>query len=339
MKTVTLKEIAGKLNISPTAVSLALSDNSKKRRISKDLAFKIRQTAREMGYLPDLGARRLRDRGHQHLVIAIISSYEAPIALVGNILYETEKYMKLQCPEAIKVSFVVEYYHAGKLAEISCFESQPHFHGAIISNTLPADDKFLSKTQLSFPVVLIGRNIPEYSSITSEANAGGDKAAKVLVEAGCKKLAVLQPSHLTQTTKARVDSFMRISRKLTNEKSAEIIVDSIDEQAGFNGVMNYLQQGKKLDGLFLISDAFGLGVYSALKKYKLRIPQDIKIVGCDMMPFTAFMDPALTTIAVPQQTMRREVAHLMFRMLMGEVKDRVQMVFDNEIFLRESTGH
>src|SRR5690554_1209800 len=78
---VTIYEIAKHLGLSPAAVSSALANRGKERRISAETIRRIREAATELGYVPNMAGRRLR--AHKSSVrqfdLAILTSFEAPL--------------------------------------------------------------------------------------------------------------------------------------------------------------------------------------------------------------------------------------------------------------------
>ena len=72
-ETVQIKQIAERLNISPSTVSVVLSGKGDEMRISKATQEIVQKMAQEMNYHPNVYARRLRNADTQksHFVIAI----------------------------------------------------------------------------------------------------------------------------------------------------------------------------------------------------------------------------------------------------------------------------
>ena len=56
----TIKDIAARLELSPSTVSIVLKGNGDKRKIKKETQHRILETARELGYKPNIQAKILR---------------------------------------------------------------------------------------------------------------------------------------------------------------------------------------------------------------------------------------------------------------------------------------
>ena len=66
---------------------------------------------------------------------------------------------------------------------------------------------------------------------------------------------------------------------------------------------------------FADNDWIALGAMKAFKKMGYRIPDDVAVVGFDDIPFCTVIEPSLTTIRVPKQSMgEAAVSRLMTRL-------------------------
>ena len=79
----TIKQIAEKAGVSLSTVSIVLRGNARERHISEATEQLVRQTAAELGYQPNLAARRLRDGERSPTFIALYLSddFRTPMML------------------------------------------------------------------------------------------------------------------------------------------------------------------------------------------------------------------------------------------------------------------
>jgi LacI family transcriptional regulator len=77
----TVRGIAHAAGVSIGSVSSVLNNRHVERRISPETVERIRAAAAELGYLPNISARRLRRGGQvkNNVVLALVTSFEAPI--------------------------------------------------------------------------------------------------------------------------------------------------------------------------------------------------------------------------------------------------------------------
>jgi len=74
---------------------------------------------------------------------------------------------------------------------------------------------------------------------------------------------------------------------------------------------NLLDQYPAIDAVFVANDQMALGAMKILSEKKMRIPEDIAMVGFDDIPESAFFSTALTTVQQDQhQVAKIAVAEL-----------------------------
>ncbi|MHC4463102.1 MAG: LacI family DNA-binding transcriptional regulator [Planctomycetota bacterium] len=335
---ITIAMLANRIGVSVATVSSVLNNRYKQRRISPDTVRKVQKAAVEAGYLPNVAARRLRSGySSQYLVLAAITSYQAPLPLVAGTITALHKLLGTEKYRNVHSMVTVEMFDAGKLAQLPGLLDGSRFNGAIIANTVAEDDAFLARNQSSVPMVLVGRDIPNYSSVRASPEKTGQQAADILFSTNSREPAVLYTRLLTQTTSGRLKGFSERISKLVMKEPIEIMADGFGEQDGYKTIRSCLSQRRKIDGLYCIMDSLAVGAYNALKERGLRIPQDIAVIGTGDYPIAAYLDPPLSTFTLSQNYLREEAARLLLGHLSGEIKMRTQILIPTVPVLRQST--
>ncbi len=237
----------------------------------------------------------------------------------------------------IQFTISVEMFEAGRLAELPGLLDGSRFNAAIIANTTIQDDAFLAANQLSFPVILLGRDITNYSSVRDMPENTGRKAAEILLSADCKRPAVLHGALLTQATRGRLEGFSDGIRSLGAEEPRQITSEGFDERDGYEAMRQFLREDPEIDGLYAVMDTLAIGAYRAIKERGLCIPQDIAIVGAGEHPSSGYLDPPLTAFAQSQYNLQEEAARLLLARVSGEAKTHTQILIPVIPILRQST--
>jgi LacI family transcriptional regulator len=92
-RSVTVHTIAKHVGVSPSAVSTVLANRHEERRLAPSTVERIRQAVRELGYVPNVAARRLRanDPEVHSMDLGILTTFEAPLFLVSRALREVQR--------------------------------------------------------------------------------------------------------------------------------------------------------------------------------------------------------------------------------------------------------
>lgn len=336
----TVRSIAQLAGVSVAAVSSVLNNRQVERRIGPETVDRIRAASAKLGYLPNISARRLRSGSGQKdtIVLAFVTSFEAPLSLASHLILELRQLVAARGRGARKMSFsvMVEMFTAGQLARMPGLLTGDHFNAAIITNTTPEDDQFLGRSHLPYPVVLVNRAIPRYSCVVEDPDAGG-RAAALLLRGRRRQLAVLQGAPLTQTTRHRVESFVRAVSRETGRPPVEILAERLTEAAAHDALLRHLERGGRPDGLYAVTDALALGAYHAAKQKGLRIPGDLAVVGVGDYDSSAYFDPPLSVVGVQRSELGREAGRLLMRQLEEPGLPPLKVEIPVEAVLRAST--
>jgi LacI family transcriptional regulator len=331
----TVRTIASAAGVSIGSVSSVLNNRHLERRISMETVEKIKAAAAKLGYLPNLSARRLRSHStpKNSIVVALMTSFEAPIPLVNHFVAALRATANSDLPYTFSV--VIEMYSAGRLREVPGLLTGDHFNAAIILNTIADDDQFLTRTKLPYPVVLVNRTVPGYASVVEDPQSGA-RSAKLLLQHRRKSLAVLHGNPLTQITRTRVDSFMRHANEALGQTPREIVADKLSEEGGYDAVKTFLQKRPQVDGIYAVSDALALGAYHAIKEHRLRIPKDMAVVGVGDYAIAPFFDPPLACVGVSHGALADEACAMLTRQLRQSARPDERVTIPVSEVLRDS---
>lgn len=316
---VTIYTIAQDVGVSAAAVSIVLSNRQTRKRISEETAEKIRQSAQRLGYVPNIVGRRLRTQSSvRQIDLAIATSFEAPLALVGEWVHYLHTTLQPKTQQGMRFGVAIELFNAGKLSEIAPLLYSNRYNGILITNTSPEDDRFLdASTPFPIPMVIIGRQLKNHCCVTEPLNAVGHAAAEMLHRSGARKPAILLSDKLSELTHNRLQAFNKRALDLWGAMPLQVRCESVASAAGAAALKPLLASARsRPDALFAVTDSLLLGAYRALHEFALKIPDDISVVGIGDYETSSFYDPCLTTLADTHTAMRQAVP-LLLDMILG----------------------
>ena len=338
---VTVRSIARRAGVSIGAVSSVLNNHHEKRRIAADTVRRIRAAVAELGYLPNINARRLRggSEAQNTIMIAIITSFQAPLPVINHFILALREAAAEEAdnPRHPLFSLVIEMFNAGKLHELPGLLTGEHFNAAILTNTTAEDDRFLRDHVLPYPVVLVNRTVQDYPSVIEDPKSG-HKAAAILMQIERRKLGVLYGQPLTQTTQRRVESFLQAVRAAGLPPAGEIVASGLNEEAARAAMAQFLARGIPLDGLYAVTDGLALGAFQAIKRAGKTIPGDIAVVGIGDYEISPFFDPPLSSVGVSHSELAHAAARMLLRRIGVAKRGLLRLTVPVVERLRESTG-
>jgi LacI family transcriptional regulator len=109
-------------------------------------------------------------------------------------------------------------------------------------------------------------------------------------------------------------------------------------EAGSRALATMLAGPDRPTAVFAANDLIAIGVLQGLRDLGVVVPRGISVVGFNDIPLAGFLEPALTTVRVPQFEMGGAGAHLLIDRLQGRPIGNVRVTLPTELVIRSSTG-
>ncbi len=165
------------------------------------------------------------------------------------------------------------------------------------------------------PLVVIGRSEPDADHVRAGNSEASRKAATVFFEAGRRRLAVAGSNTGTPSIIERESAFLSTAEELGAEVFVGRGADS-DYESGITAGRALFSNSVRPDAVYCANDqiAFGLMDY-VRREVKLRIPEDVAIIGFDDVPEASWLSYQLTTFRQDPLIMAMRAVELMERRL------------------------
>ena len=143
--------------------------------------------------------------------------------------------------------------------------------------------------------------------------------AEHLIEAGHRRIGVLQGLPGTWTNEKRLDGIRAALRK-SKLKDIELAVrgDDFTKESGSKACRQLLQAMPKLSAIIALGNPQALGCLEVFQEKGLSIPRDLSLVSFDDHPFVSHLASPLTVIQQDVELLGREASRLLFSELLGE---------------------
>jgi DNA-binding LacI/PurR family transcriptional regulator len=195
--------------------------------------------------------------------------------------------------------------------------------------------------QRGFPVVLIHRSAPVGLPIPSVRfdNRGGLRRLMnhLIDDCGRRRIAFLRGPEGNEDSFWRETAYRESLEVHGIPWRSELVETAhFTEVGGEEAIRNMILAGVEFDAVFAGDDEAAAGALMALRKYGLRVPEDVALAGFDDATMARHLNPPLTTIRAPIETASYLAARYLVRMIRGEeVETNTQLPV--ELIVREST--
>ena len=331
-KPVSLKELAERLGLSPATVSLVINRSPVADSIPQETKDRVLAAARKYKYRPSFFARSLR--AQRSFTIGVIvpevsDGYSASVmsGVEDHLLQEGYFY------------FVVSHRHRADLID----EYPRLFLERSVDGLIAVDTPWT--LQLSVPVVTVsGHNhVKGVTNIVLDHVRAAEIALKHLFHLGHREIAFIKGQEFSSDTEVRWTNIEKAARHLGLRISSTLVSqlegDSPSPELGYEATRKLLSSHKHFTALFAFNDISAMGAIRALREARLRVPDDVSVVGFDDIQSAAYQNPALTTVRQPLREMGRIAAETLLRRIRrSEVGSHgAETTVEPKLMIRETT--
>lgn len=298
----TIVDVAKLAGVSKSTVSRFISG---KGYVAKDVQKRLEKAIETLNYVPNEVARSLTQKKSKliGLLLPDISNPFFPTLAKGVEAYFYEAGYQVILGNVMNNSDIEERY-------VEAFAMQ-NVAGIITANSENPNSKL--KT-FNNPVVMTDRayQASEYG-VVSDDYLGGKLSAQAILKTGPRHVLVVKgPDNLTSIAarfKGMVDELAdKVTFDVYQSQSFEFDVIEEDAKLIFNQFLH-------VDSIICPSDIHAIALLHEAQRRKLKIPNDIQIIGYDDIPMSRFLYPPLSTIRQPAYDIGLEAAKMLHALI------------------------
>ena len=299
MKKTSLNDIAQRLGVSKTLVSLVLNGKAREHRISEEVCKKVIDLAKELNYKPNQIAKGLRT-GKTNTIGLIIADIANPF--FGKLGREIER-------EAAMYGYRIIFCSSDESAENSETQiemlQQGLVDGFIISPPAGSQSQIQSLEKSKTPYVLVDRYFPEIKSnfVVVDNFKASYEATLYLLNKGFKRIACVTISARLVNMLDRVEGY----KKALNDAGVEnpdkllrILPFSHEKDDVFDAVKQLvLDENEAPDAILFTTSKVGIMGLECIHSLGLKIPENVAVVSFDDPDAYRISQPPVSAIAQP----------------------------------------
>ena len=313
MKKITMQDIADKLGISKSLVSISLNN---RYGVSDEMRFKIFLTAIEMGYDFNYNYKK-KGNSHRNNVVVFIRKDELLangywselLAGAEHLLNENNLNLRLE---------VWDDSTTANMILVRIVESNAD--GVIVMNEIP-EQAIISLEKLNIPTVFVdskGYTDRDFDTVRTNNYLGGYLVAEYFEKMGHHRLAYVGDKSFSISFRERYYGF-----KNYIDEHQDLTFSGYIFQNAFalwlpnekSNIRDVLMSDIHPTALFCANDDIARYVYGEVAKLGLKILDDVSIIGFDNLVSSSLISPSLTSVNVLKHDLGQSAVQLLlFRM-------------------------
>ena len=326
-----MSDVAKLAGVGTMTVSRVLSGSV---RVSEETSKRVYDAITALNYRPNEVARALRDqRSHQIGIIVpnLMDPFFAICAQTASVVAKEHAYSVIIATADEDVD--IEYNEAVRML-------RRQVEGFVIIPAAGGVSRISGTEFNRTPIVTLDRPIENgsFDSVVVENKFGAQLGVNHLIQHGHSNIVFFGLSRSLYTIKARFEGYREAMKKAAlkqeacfgNATQAEMLVT----------LRAVLDRKNPPTAIFCSNNLLTRNAIHALSSLKVRIPEQVALVGFDDFETANILSPAVTVVRQPITDMARMGANILFsRLLNGDTADRgKRIVLPVELVIRESCG-
>ncbi len=338
MKKITIEDVASKAGVSKGTVSAVINAKNTVKPSTRDTVL---QVMKELNFRPKAVARNLKNGAVDNSIGLIIKDLNNPF--YTEIALGVKEYANSKGYLVVITSSENIHEHEQKFSHLfSTKDIKGTIIAPIVEGTAEIEHLFKLK-MINYPFVLLEDVQGIQANVVSvNNNKAVRKAVKYLIDNGHKKIVHFTGPENASHTIERINAFRQAFSETTLVFSNEMIVQAgAHFEESFEECVKYFKGKSKKKyptAIVCFNDQQALGILAALKELKIKVPEDISVVGNDDIYYSELYPVPLTTIRAPKKEMGRKAAEILIKNIeSSKILPTERVELETEFIIREST--
>lgn len=286
------QDIARIANVSQATVSRVLAGDD---RVEEDIRQRVLIAIEEYNYRPDARAQSLRTR-QTHLIGLVVKRQQG--ALKGD------PFFALLISEILDFLSETPYHLCVDTAASQSMQSAVYdellrsrrVDGLILVESEARDERIRRLQRDDFPFVLIGRGPEDVHSIDNDNELAGKLAARHLVDGGYEHVAMIAGPEGLTVSEERTRGYSHVMREF--DQKPLVVNSRFGFEAARDTAKGLLSHHDRPDALVVLDDFMALGVVEAARELKIKIPDELGVVGFNDTIYCTLVEGGLTSVSL-----------------------------------------
>lgn len=332
---ITIKDIAKASGFSTSTVSRALADSE---LIPEKSRNKIKEIAKEMGYIPNLTAKNLKFKSSRN--VGVINFVDEELGYAHSFFSGILNSFIREMGKASYDIEIISHFFLSKGEDLVSYCKSRNMDGVLLlvgDFNKPEMKKLLES---DIPTVVIdgyeGWAYDKSFYVSSNNREIMTQLTDSIIRKGHRKIAYIHGEDY-YVTRERIKGFKTaLENAGIKFKDDMLVKGKFYDMNGVPLILDSLLTRENVPTCIIMPDDYcALKAYGELRKRGIRIPEDISIAGFDGLEYVKHIYPTLTTVVQDVKALGGACADIMLSTIRGESPPHITLI-EGSVFEGES---
>lgn len=348
-KEVTIKDVARLAKVSQSTVSLVVNDRP---AVGTETRERVLKAIKELGYEPSRAAREIVTKRSQTIgIMDVIPTHESSSTMadkygtstmIPTFAYDVARGIEEEAQRrGYGLLFATHYGElSGKWKELPPMITHRLADGLLLIGGGFSDEFLRSLKPWKIPVVLVGGHMTSgmIDCVYADAASGTEAAITYLFALGHTRVGFVNGPKNTQVSSDKMRGYLGALHQQGLEFDPSLVAEGdFSAQSGREATHALLKRHPDLHAIYVGFDGMAIGSRMAILERKLRIPDDVSLIGYEDGWIATHFDPPLTTVKVFKHEIGIAACEMLFDLMFRERTGRPRsLIIPTELVLRET---
>ncbi len=326
-------EVARRAGVSTATVSRVLSQPAV---VAPDTRRKVMAAVERLGYTPNAAATNLRTLRTKKLLVTVPDISNPFFSLILQGIEDAAQ------REGYSVLLGDTQHDEQREERYALMLRRKEADGLIfLGHRLPKEAAALVRSMPAGRAPIV--NGCEFSprlgipSVHIDNATAASDAMDHLYRLGHRRIGIVTGPLVSPLSRDRLHGATARAKQAGAERDFVVMNGDFSIESGAVAGERLLGRRSRPTAIFCFNDEMAMGVLEIARRRKLRVPEDVSIVGFDDIRFSAYVDPPLTTIAQPMRQIGEGTVRLLLEILQGGAAPE-SVTLPHVLVVRSSTG-
>ena len=340
-----LSDVARAAGVSATTASFVLNGRTSEMRISPKTAGKVLEAARELGYIPNIAAKKLNSSSVRDSMlpdIALLWSPSMHPSFLGSFVKSARYYFELG--KVSEMSINIAPFSEERFSSRSSDYLSSRYNGALFSPMRDPEVSAIGRFVEDLPFVMMHVESEYFPNVIIDNAGVGRTAAEIFYRRGHRSVMIVYRSTLGETLieDLRVAGFReKCAERGLNCTACEIpqsALGTIELRSEFGRTLaeKMLEKKFRQTAFFIQDDVVMTGFMTRICQGGVRIPEDIEMITYGNNDLAGILCPTVTTIDYPVDKLTLEALQMLSRRMRDPHAAPEKTVVQCDVTFRES---